>query len=62
MNDNLQQNLLRARADLLQARDDLAHVRKANPQPWFIAGYEKRFCAALDRVHEAGCMANGVFR
>ena len=62
MNERLQQNLERARSNLLEAQEWLHLGRtSAKPIPTFVLrNREKVVLHYLDRVWEAQCMANGV--
>lgn len=57
MNDRLQENLARARADLLVAQSYLRHVRALKGN-FGLAYAEYMFCKTLDRAWDAQCMAN----
>ena len=66
-NDRLQQNLIRARADLIAAQSHLHIARTLGNHTteyrrFAIRLQEVAVCRALDRVWEAQCMANGVFQ
>jgi hypothetical protein len=69
-NPNLQQNLLRARADLLGARENLATIRSVQVstslmgeiQAGFEAAAAKSLYRALDRVWDLQCMSEGSLR
>lgn len=65
---SLQQSLLRARLDLLDAQTNLALMRKVSAKsasPFNAASLafgerrcERKVCAAIDRVRDLQCMAN----
>jgi hypothetical protein len=55
MNDRLQDNLARARAELLRAQFDLSCARRLGVLERVS---EQAFCLALDRAWDAQCMAN----
>jgi len=60
--ERIQQNLIRARAKLLEAQLYLASVRASEfVSTADIRRCEKYVCLEIDRCWEAQCMANGVF-
>lgn len=59
MNDSLRKNLDRARRALLDARSHLAVARRADVSADALEYVEGTYCAALDRLWEAQCMAGG---